>query len=394
MKPRGPRVALRVDATRAMGWGHLKRCLALADALREQGAETVFVMRSSDVDGAALVSAAGHASRVLPAVGAAAAHPADPEIKDPPHAHWLAGSALQDAADTAAVLLSLAPAVVLVDHYALDARWHRALRNAMSRNGSLPPVLAAIDDLADRELDVALLIDHNPAADHRAKYAAVLPSAARLLGGPSYALIDPVYRQQPARPWSEKVQNIGIFMGGSDPADHSRWVLQALRHDVGWSGPVQLASTTSNAHLAALQRDFAGDAGIQWCLNQPHLAAFHAGHDLQIGAGGGALWERCALGVPTVALVTAPNQRLSVPLLDHAGVLLGVEAVDRSPAQRTELAARVRHLLQYPQARAALRDRSLALVDGRGAQRAATALLGLVLTSKGHCNELPPALAA
>ena len=52
-------VAIRADASRAIGWGHVKRCLALAHALREAGASPILVSRPSDVAVDALCATAG-----------------------------------------------------------------------------------------------------------------------------------------------------------------------------------------------------------------------------------------------------------------------------------------------------------------------------------------------
>jgi UDP-2,4-diacetamido-2,4,6-trideoxy-beta-L-altropyranose hydrolase len=343
------KIALRADATTAIGWGHLKRCIALALALREQGATVEF---RGHADGAAVpahLAALGLPWQALPS-----------STKAGP------------AADAQATLASLPwrPHAVVVDHYRLGAAWHGAVRRSTGAR------IVVIDDLADRALAPDLLIDHNPAQDHRAKYRAVMPAAVPLCAGPRYALLDPVYAGHAHGAWQPQVARIGIFMGGTDPADHSSWALRVLREQVGWTGEIQLATTSANPHLGAL-RSLAQALQAELLCDLPHLADFHAGCGLQLGAGGGALWERCCLGVPTLALVCAANQRLSVPLLHRAGVVLGLEAVARSAPQAQALAQALRQLIDSPEQRASLRANSLALVDGQGAARAATAIQAL-----------------
>ena len=372
---RSRRVAIRVDASRAIGWGHVKRCLALAEALRAAGAEVRFLARATDVDAAALL--AGHDFECLAVVPTSPALSASGSAPTVPHAHWLDVTPARDAADTLAALGGWCPDVLVVDHYAIAASWHDALRRATGA------AIAAIDDLADRPLAVDLVLDHNPSPDHRAKYRAVVDSGVTLLGGPAYALIDAVYRRQAKRAFHETVQRVGIFLGGTDPGQHSPWVLRACREHAGWRGPLQLATTSSSVHLDALRAECARDSNLEILIDQPNLAAFHVGHDLQIGAGGGALWERCALGVPTLALVCAANQRLSVPLLAEAGIVAGFDALEQSAACQAELGTLIARLIASGAERARLRERSLTLVDGRGAERAAAAILALAPPTEG-----------
>ncbi len=348
-----PCVALRADASRAIGWGHVKRCMALAAALRQRGAAPLFVVAPSDMDLAALLEPAGFAWVVLDTAPGAP----DNDV---------------DARATAQALRGRRPALVVADHYGLDARWHRAVAQATGAR------VAAIDDLGDRPLAVDLLIDHNPSCSHAEKYRAVLASGARLCAGPAYALLDAVYANAAPAPLHDTVQRIGIFMGGTDPGHHSLLAWRACREAAGWAGPIELATTSANPRCTEWQALAAQDPQLHLWLDRPDLAAFHRSHDLQIGAGGGALWERCALGVPTLALVCAPNQRLSVPWLAAQGVVHAFDAVEPVSGQVPALGALIAGLLETPAERAALRARSLSLVDGHGAERAAAALLQLI----------------
>ncbi|WP_088281764.1 UDP-2,4-diacetamido-2,4,6-trideoxy-beta-L-altropyranose hydrolase [Ideonella sp. A 288] len=338
------RVMVRADASTALGWGHVKRCLALAQALRDRGADVRFVSSPGDLDVPAMVAAAGFGGRCLRPTG-------------------------DDAADTLAALGDWAVDAVVVDHYRLAADWHQRVRAATGA------CLAVIDDLADRPLAPDLLIDHNPAPDHAAKYRAVLQCEAELCGGPRWALLDAVYADHARHRLQPRVRSLGVFMGGTDADDVSSWAVWACRHEAGWSGPIEIASTSGNPSLGALQALSAADAGVTLLLDQPNLADFHVRHDLQIGAGGGATWERCCLGVPAIVLVCADNQRHSVPWLAEAGAALTGDAIGRTPAQATALAAMVRQLIDSAAARETLHRGALALVDGQGARRVADRLL-------------------
>src|SRR5690606_13678349 len=90
------------------------------------------------------------------------------------------------ADQTLAALGSRPPAWLVVDHYAIDARWHRHLRPACIH-------LLAIDDLADRNHDSDLLLDQNLGRGP-VDYQGLVPSRCTLLTGPKYALLRPQFR--------------------------------------------------------------------------------------------------------------------------------------------------------------------------------------------------------
>lgn len=351
-----PRVAIRVDASAAIGTGHLRRCLSLAQALLEQGAQTSLVVRALDGVAAQVLHDAPCSVHWLPAP--------DPDLpavsQHTPHAAWAGVTWEQDAQDTLAALTPQNTDWLVVDHYAFDALWHDAVRSALGCR------LLVIDDTADRTLSADALLDHNWAPDHRAKYAGRLIREPRWLAGPRHALLSPAYRSAPRHAWQHEVRSIGVFMGGTDPGGISARVLGACRA-AGFAGRVEVVSTSANPHLNDLRSACAHDTGATLTLDEPDLAAFFARHDLQVGAGGGATWERCCIGAPTIAIALADNQLAVVPGLASLGAV-------REATEHT-LTDVLRELIADPSARQALGEKAAAQVDGRGAQRVALHLL-------------------
>jgi UDP-2,4-diacetamido-2,4,6-trideoxy-beta-L-altropyranose hydrolase len=364
------RIAIRVDASARIGLGHLLRCLALAQAMRLLDVHVCFVTRELGLDSVSRLQAGGFAVHLLPAPEAAVG-PNGPEAS--PHADWLEVPASQDADETAAALHSTAPwHWVVVDHYALDASWHRAVAAATGAS------IAVIDDLADRPLAAALLVDHNLAEpDHRQKYAERLAPDTDVLGGPRFALLGPAYAQAARCAPGAEVRRIGIFLGGTDPAKLSAVALRACREVAGFRGAIELVSTRANPRHAELRTLAASWPDTTLSLDLPDLAAFFARHDLQIGAGGGATWERCCIGAPTLALVAAANQLAVVPQLERLGA---VAALPAGIAPTVETVGRtLRALIDDGSRRTALAARARKLVDGHGAMRVALRLAARTL---------------
>jgi UDP-2,4-diacetamido-2,4,6-trideoxy-beta-L-altropyranose hydrolase len=234
--------------------------------------------------------------------------------------------------------------------------------------------IAIVDDLADRQLDADLLVDSNLHADHSERYRPVLARPAPALFGPRYALLDPMYANAARYAFHPQVRTVGIFMGGTDPGNATEAALLACRA-AGFTGSVEMVSTRANPHVERLRDLCARVANTSLSVDLPDLSAFFARHDLQIGAGGGAVWERCCIGVPTLAVVLAPNQLSSVPALADLGALswsrdTGMDA----------WAADIGRLIASPEQRQRQCTVARGLADGRGASRVALRLLRDTLT--------------
>jgi UDP-2,4-diacetamido-2,4,6-trideoxy-beta-L-altropyranose hydrolase len=357
----GLRIAVRADASARIGTGHLTRCVALARALRQTGADIRFITRAFDVSMEPLLREFAVANFALP-VSTEDAAPRGPV----PHAEWAGVDWETDAAQTVDAARDFAPSHIVVDHYAFDARWHRHVARSLGSN------VIVIDDLADRDLDGTLLVDHNAARDHRVKYGARWPQDRPLLGGPRFALLDAAYATAPRAVPRTEVGRIGIFMGGADASGFSSRVLEACRAIAAFAGDIEVVTTSANPRLSALRADCARWPRTTLSLDLPDLAQFHAGLDLEIGAGGGSSWERCCIGVPTLLIATAQNQRVVVDELTRLGA-----AAAPTPAADPDVAsigAAVRRLIDDAPWRARLAQTALRLVDGLGALRAALAI--------------------
>jgi len=346
------RVAIRVDASKHLGLGHVKRCLALAGALREAGADVLFLSARHDIDVPAYARHAGFPCKEL-----------DPAEVPNRMSLNQEDAVSVDAQRSVEALSAWRPSWVVVDHYGLNADWHERVRKTLGTR------IAAIDDLADRPLAADVVVDPNYSNDHQKKFDARIASATELLAGPRFSLLDECYVNARRYAFREDVQSVGIFMGGTDPANVSPVALSACRDVAGFAGPIEIVSTSANPHFDELQKV---------CMHSPHtslladlddLSEFFARHDLQIGAGGGATWERCCIGAPTLALVCADNQKAVVPALHALGVVATSDAL--SPESLGDAVSR---LLRAPEERKRLSDRARAMVDGIGARRVALVL--------------------
>jgi len=359
MQEQLPKIAFRVDASAQISTGHFMRCLTLADELTQCGAQIRFVSRHLPEYLANLLAAKGYELAMLDSAENDAA------FDELAHAHWLGCSQAQDAKDTIKALSDSVWDWLIVDHYALDSRWESRLRQTA-------PKILAIDDIADRQHDCDILLDQNYYADMNTRYAGKVPDHCRLLLGPRYALLREEFRQlrEQVEPRTGLVHRILVFFGGMDADNCTGRAIQALI-DMGVAD-MQVDVVIGAQHpcreaieSACLRHHFT-------CHVQTNrMAELMAAADLSIGAGGGATWERCCLGLPTIAISTAENQRRQVADAASEGL---VYAPDLKYEFDLVIGRHISSLLENSCLRQLISRNAMQAVDGRGVLRVITGM--------------------
>ena len=90
--------------------------------------------------------------------------------------------------------------------------------------------------------------------------------------------------------------------------------------------------------------------------------------DLAVGAAGTTSWERCCLGLPSLLVVLADNQRAIADALVRAEAAARIGA-DRAVLAAADVAADVGAIAGDPARRRRIAMAAAKIVDGRGVQR-------------------------
>lgn len=358
-------VAFRADASLQIGTGHVMRCLTLADALSAHGADCQFICRAQEGNLIDFIRGKGYVAHILPAVHDASTGSSAPGPSASPHdvahAPWLGATQAADAEACAPILAAQRPDWLIVDHYALDARWERALAPHYRK-------LMVIDDLADRPHTCDLLLDQTFGRD-ASDYRPLVPADCRLLCGSQYALLRPEFAA--LRPYSlqrraqPSMRELLVTMGGVDKDNATGQVLQALRT---CPLPADCSITVVMGATAPWLEDVRKQAqDMPWptrvLVGISDIAQLMADSDLAIGAAGATSWERCCLGLPTIMLVLAENQRKIAEGLCKAGA---AHLVDMALTNNQPLIAP--KYIETPSL-SAMRCAAAAITDGLGAEQ-------------------------
>lgn len=352
------KVIFRVDASVRMGTGHFMRCLTLAESLQERGVQVRFICREHTGNLVALLRQKAIPVTILPA----------PTMNDTAsgedYAVWLGVTQAEDAGQTIETLNGEKPDWLVVDHYGLDAEWEQRVRPYVSK-------LMVIDDLANRLHDCDILLDQNYSSEGERRYAGLVTDACKLLVGPRYALLRPEYAayRKTLRARDGEVKKVLVFLGGSDPQNMTGKALDALSQPELKHLEVDVVVGANNLYRESLEKQARERPQTRIYGSRPHLADLMSQADLAIGAGGVTTWERMCLGLPTVVISIAENQRpasealAEAKLIHYAGHFADIKTDHLKPLFQT--------LIQSTERLTELAMQNQLQVDGLGVLRLA-----------------------
>lgn len=360
-------VAFRADASLTIGTGHVMRCLTLASALKQKGAEVLFVSREHPGHMCEEMSLRGFAVARMPVMSDRQADDRTSEVGLPDHAHWLGASWKQDADETREVINKTFGTTdwLIVDHYALDARWETVLRPHTKR-------LMVIDDLADRSHGCDLLLDQNLIAGMESRYNGLVSPGCMCLLGPSHALLRPQFAEarEKLRTRDGSVRRILVLFGGGDSSAEILKASGALRRLNKPSIAVDVVMRRADHAVADAVHSELPGAVVHGYVED--MATLMVAADLTLGAAGSTTWERCCVGLPALTVSLAPNQDPIGASVGEVGAALHLGRSSEVTVDALERA--IRKLIEAPAALARMSAHASELVDGLGTTRVAFAM--------------------
>jgi UDP-2,4-diacetamido-2,4,6-trideoxy-beta-L-altropyranose hydrolase len=377
------KIVVRADAAVHIGSGHVMRCLTLADELRERGAKVTFICRDWEGNLQNHIESKGYKCILLKRPSEAYS-----ELNNE-YGAWLGVSKEQDAAETLAAISEEAVDWCIADHYGIDAEWHRIMRPKARQ-------IMVIDDIANRMYDCDVLLDQNLYDNPEARYKSRIPAHCRLLLGPEYALLRPEFREARERLGRRLIRNgevkrIMVFFGGSDPSNETAKAVKALQvlgQDKSMAEiEADIVVGIANPHRIEIEQLCALSPNIHFHCQVPNMADFMMKADLAMGAGGSTTWERCCLGLPTLAVIIAENQAEMTETAARHGLQWNLGWYHTLTVQDIVSALSTR--IDTPLETIQTSERIANMVSGKGVGYVATAICFEklpIMTSMNHSN--------
>ena len=348
LESEGGLALIRCDGGGMLGFGHVKRCLTLARALRDREGLGVLFALNGEEDAAATIRQNGFETVVLPRTSQTTAFMALVTEKKP-------------------------------DMLISDARTNLS-RDMLTRIRQKVGILAVIDDNSDRRLAAThAYFPPAPQAEQLSwegtKTSVRVGWEWALLGfDPARLPANPAVRD-PSRP------TIVVSMGGSDPLELTRLVARALvKVTASYRARFIIGPGFRNAPALAREIEAMSPA-FEIVQGVDDLGAEFSGADLAIVTFGVTAYELGALGVPALYLALSDDHALSASSFEKCGMgaVLGLGRIIRAD----DIARLSWQLLQDQDRRRDMRAAGLTTIDGRAGERIAADLAQALAAFRG-----------
>jgi UDP-2,4-diacetamido-2,4,6-trideoxy-beta-L-altropyranose hydrolase len=344
---------IRADATPQIGTGHVMRCLALAEAWRDEGGEAVFICHYGSDAIEKRIRQKGFDILPLPHVYP---HPSD--------INCVIGVINRYRT------LSPAPKIwVAIDGYGFDAAYQEYVKKKTGCE------LLCIDDYGHASHYYADLVVNQNVSSKSELYIGKTTDS-RLLLGARYVMLRNEFlcgsvKQRENPPVGRKIL---VSMGGGDTSHVILKVLSGLKRLAMEGVEVRIIIGPENSHISALEEEINGESVYKLLANVTNMQELMMWADLVITAGGTTSWEAAYMGLPQVVTYFADNQKSNAKALDEKKI--GINLGYHQYLTAETIAEKLKEIMMDQERRSLMSQRGQTLIDGLGRQRICKIMLG------------------
>ena len=329
------------DASNKTGGGHAIRCCAIAEELQTQNWNNTLLCSSESFD------FMPHLNKVFG------------EIANCPNSFEAIKSTLEEKRKKYDLLI--------IDSYNISYEVEILI-------GSYADRILIVDDLADKKHACTNIININPVYKY-SDYSSFIPEKRDVLIGPQYAILRKQFikiREESIsyrKNNSNKVDNILVVFGASDPNEILEPVLRSI-NESKFDGVVNVLSGLTQYKNINIE-EIISSKNIKVILHSfiKNISEKMMEADLCIGSSGTLSWERSCMGLPSIIIQTAENQKSTAEYLDEYGAAINLGKFQNIMSGYSVLKDKINHLISDDVERNNMKNKCYSLVDGRGVRR-------------------------
>ncbi len=344
---------IRTDSTARMGTGHIMRCLALAMAWHDLGAQVTFLSYCESEMIRNRVKDEGFGFIPLPESCANGAE-CEKVLK------LISNTIRTDTFDSLWFAL---------DGYHFDETYQKVVK----KHGCN---LLALDDMARLPYYHAdIVLNQNLHAEHLTYNCN--PETILLLGPKHCLLRREFIRNRPeTRNFSERAKSVLITLGGSDPDNVTLKVLAALKRMCDVDLHVKIVVGSINPNIDLIRKELSRlSFHSELLTNVNNMSDLMNWADLAICNGGTTVWELAYLGVPCIVGAIAPIEEYLLLGLEQKGLFKTIGWYSNISFER--LADEIEKIIRDSTARQNMSRLGQTVIDGKGPERTCSAMMNL-----------------
>lgn len=338
----------RADGNEQIATGHIMRCLSVADALRERGEQSTFILADESME--SLVQSRGYKTIVL-------------------HSKW------DDLEDEISLLLSEIEKqdirCLVVDSYFVTEHYLQEIQKNT--------LLCYIDDLNRFVYPVDILINYglmSKEMGYEERYAKKARNTTKFLLGGYYIPLrkefwDISYQVR------DEVKDILVTTGGTDSLNVAGQLLEEVQKETAFEGICfHVVLGCFHQRKQELYERFRNCPNIKFYENVSNISDVMKKCDIAVTAGGTTTFELCAVGIPSICLSIAANQKEGAKDWENKGIML--YAGDMEEAPKMCIQGVVQNIKRYMASlllRQEKSNRMQEFTDGHGAEHIAEELI-------------------
>lgn len=339
-------ICIRLDAGTLTGYGHLARCLSLALELSAI-ANIFFIIKTDDparVKSYMHDSFTGNSDQIL----------------------FLENNIpVREELEYVKNKISAINAFLIIDHYGADEKYQTFLAQHNIQ-------WLQFDSHARYKFLADILIHASPAATEEMYLPLLQKENVKLLLGTKYAMVSERFRQKRIdMKVREKLRKVFICFGGGDDRGTANKCLDLVgmeKCDLEFN----LFVSSNNANIDSIIKKAKLNNNISLNIDSKETDRGMAGSDLAIITPGTLSYEAACLGLPMLLIKLADNQDMNAIGWVNTGSAIYVGSGES--IQKSKLNHIINNLKTNPRLLKKMSEKSMASVDGKGAERVKNAI--------------------
>lgn len=344
------RIVFRFDANNKIGYGHMIRCLALAEKLRSLNCEIIIFSREQlDVPYPIIL------------------------IMTPFSAITEKGYVYEnienELLEMQGLLLKYKPDAIVVDHYGVTKNYFEGIRKYVK-------VIIGIDDcnMQFGEYLVDMIVNGNCYAD----VGFYKGSVARKLVGSKYTLLRKEFSDFEKRIPSIDVKTITISTGGADPLDVTAFLVNLIskidecKHI---NKKIVIGNGFTDENIIHIEKCVGNDESFELLYNARMEEVMRAS-DLFVVSSGSTMNELAVTGTPSVSMILSEDQVL-------VGEFFHKQKITKNLGWYNEITEKklnriLIEVIKNFSCRKEMIEKGQQLIDGKGSQRVAKEIISII----------------